>query len=335
MAWRDVLDQCSTVQTVIYRLDDRKMFDSSSNIADELGYFWLKSVCKYDCHRAKRILLEVIAWSTQLRIEKIKTFASSCQRSFFFYACACDSSSGAFISYPRFQHQPSTVNKWFSVSAVGDGQGRKINVINVDQAGKTRKCYTTQHEYRNFPRSLEDLEDYEVFYHGTNHQSAATIMKNIDLSRGKTGRDFSSNDGFYLGKNFDVVLETNWARNRPPNSAVLVYLVRRDELRNQELRSTNLEDNMEEWKEVVRLFRTEQDSGKSQKESRNDKRSIRTIRTTYDFLEGPMSSDKRDFTHPEPIQDSYQLCVRSERCAELFDRSLHSVVFFDKVKSES
>lgn len=312
------------------------MFDSSFTIADELRYFWLKIVCAYDYHRAKRILQAVIAWSTQLRIEKIETFASSCQRSFFFYACACDSSSGAFISYPRFQHQPKIVNKWFSVSAVGDGQGRKINVINVDQAGKTRKCYTTQHEYRNFPRSLEDLEDYQVFYHGTSHQSAVRIMNNIDLARGKEERDFSSGDGFYLGKNFDEALETNWARNRPPNSAVLVYLVRRDELRNQEqLRSTNLEDNIEEWKEMVRLFRTEQDSRKSPKESRNDRRSIRTIKTKYDFVEGPMASRKRDFTHPEPIQDSYQLCVRSERCAELFDRSLHSVVFFEEVKSES
>ena len=217
------------------------------------------------------------------------------------------------------------------MSAFCDGRGRKINVINVDQDGKTRKCYTTQHEYRNFPWSLEDLEDYEVFYHGTSHQSAASIMKSIDLSRGKKERDFSSGDGFYLGNNFDEALETNWARNRPPNSAVLVYLVRRDELRSQELRSMNLEDNMEEWKEVVRLFRKQD----SQTWSRNDRRSIRTIKTTYDFVEGPMASDKRDFTHPEPIQDSYQLCVRSERCAELFDRSLHSVVFYDKVKSES
>ena len=312
------------------------MFDSSFTIADELRYFWLKSVCAYDYHRAKRILQAVIAWSTQLRIEKIETFASSCQRSFFFYACACDSSSGAFISYPRFPYQPKTVNKWFSVPAVGDGRGRKINVINVDRDGKTGKCYTTQNEYRNFPRSLEDLEDYEVFYHGTSHQSALGIMNNIDLVQGKPGRDFSSGDGFYLGKNFDEALKTNWARNRPLNLAVLVYLVPRDELRNQEqLRSTNLEDNIEEWKRIVRLFRTEQDSRKSRAQSKNDRSSIKDIKTNYDFVEGPMASRKQNFRHPEPIQDSYQLCVRSERCAALFDRSLHSVVFFEEVKSES
>ena len=312
------------------------MFDSSFTIADELRYFWLKSVCAYDYHRAKRILQAVIAWSTQLRIEKIETFASSCQRSFFFYACACDSSSGAFISYPRFPYQPKTVNKWFSVPAVGDGRGRKINVINVDRDGKTGKCYTTQNEYRNFPRSLEDLEDYEVFYHGTSHQSALGIMNNIDLVQGKLGRDFSSGDGFYLGKNFNEALETNWARNRALNSAVLVYLVPRDELRNQEqLRSTNLEHNIVDWKEMVRLFRTEQDSRKSRAQSKKDRSSIKTIKTNYDFVEGPMASRKQNFTHPEQIQGSYQLCVRSERCAALFDRSLHSVVFFEEVRSES
>ena len=222
------------------------------------------------------------------------------------------------------------------MSAVGDRQGRKINVINVDRDGKMRKCYTTQDEYRDFPRPLEDLEDYEVFYHGTSHQIAVGIMNKIDLAHGKVERDFSSGDGFYLGKNFDDTLETNWARNRPPNSAVLVYLVRRDELRNQEqLRSTNLEDNIEDWKDIVRLFRTEQDSRKSPKDSRQDRRSIKTIKTKYDFVEGPMARRKRDFTHPEPIHDSYQFCVRSDRCAELFDRSLHSVVFFDEEKSES
>ena len=222
------------------------------------------------------------------------------------------------------------------MSAVGDRQGRKINVINVDRDGKMRKCYTTQDEYRDFPRPLEDLEDYEVFYHGTSHQIAVGIMNKIDLAHGKVERDFSSGDGFYLGKNFDDTLETNWARNRPPNSAVLVYLVRRDELRNQEqLRSTNLEDNIEDWKDIVRLFRTEQDSRKSPKDSRRDRRSIKNIKTKYDFVEGPMARRKRDFTHPEPIHDSYQFCVRSDRCAELFDRSLHSVVFFDEEKSES
>ena len=248
---------------------DRKMSDSSFTTGDELGYFWLKRVCAYDYHRAKRTLQVVIAW-----IEKIKTFAPACHRSFFLCACAYDSSSGAFISYPRFPKEPKTVNKWFSVSAVGDRQGRKINVINVDRDGKMRKCYTTQDEYRDFPRPLEDLEDYEVFYHGTSHQIAVGIMNKIDLAHGKVERDFSSGDGFYLGKNFDDTLETNWARKRPPNSAVLVYLVRRDELKNQELIGMNLEDNVEEWKEVVRIFRADQDSRKSFKESRNDRRSI-------------------------------------------------------------
>ena len=116
-------------------------------------------------HRATRTFQAVLDWLTQRRI---KTFVSTCQRSSFLYTCACDSSSGAFISYPdpRFPFPPKTVlvNKWFSVSAKGDGQGRKINVINVDQDGKTRKCYTIQKQRKNFPWSLEDLEDYEVFW---------------------------------------------------------------------------------------------------------------------------------------------------------------------------
>ena len=294
------------------------MSDLCFTIVDELGYFGLKRVCAYDSHRLTRSLQAVVAWLSQPRIEKIDTFVS--------------------FSYPRFPYQPKTINKWFSVSAVGDGQGGKVYMINVDRDGQMRKSYTTQFEHRNFPWSLEDLEDFEVFYHGTSHNSAVGIINKIDLAKGKLERDFSSGDGFYLGKRFQEALETNWAKNRPPNSAVLVYLVRRDELRNQESFSgMNLTeaDNMEQWKEVVRLFRTEQDHRKSFRESRNDSRSLRTIKSTYNFVEGPMASRKRDFAHPEPIPGSYQFCVRSERCAELFDLSLHSIVFFDEVKSES
>lgn len=50
----------------------------------------------------------------------------------------------------------------------------------------------------------------------------------------------------------------------------------------------------------------------------------------FDFIEGPICSEAHCFSNPYPIDDSYQFCVKSQVCAELFDRSLHSVVFFDQ-----
>lgn len=209
-----------------------------------------------------------------------------------------------------------------------DGKERKINVINVDQDGKTRKCYTTQNQFKNFPWSLEDLEGFEVFYHGTKHEAAKNIMTDaIDLAQGKLERDFSSGNGFYLGKNFDEALGAKFAINRPPTSAVVVFLVKKDNLRGptSDMKGLTLEDD-KEWKKVVRLFRTEQD-GKPVKEIANDEKSREAIGKN-DFIEGPMASDKGNWKHPEAIDWSYQLCVRSQKCADLFDQSLHSVLFF-------
>lgn len=301
------------------------MSDLSIIIVEELKCFWLKTVCGCDFHRVTWTFQAVQDWLTQPRIQ---TFVSACQRSSFLYAYTCDSSSGAFVSYPRFPYQPRTVNKWFSVPVKSDGKERKINVINVDQDGKTRKCYTTQNQCKNFPWSLEDLEGFEVFYHGTKHEAAKNIMTDaIDLVAGKLERDFSSGNGFYLGKNFDDALGTKFASNRPPTSAVLVFLVKKDNLRGPKLnmKGLTLEDD-KEWKKVVKLFRTEQDR-KPVKEIANDEKSREAIGKN-DFIEGPMASDKGNFEHPEAIDWSYQLCVRSQKCADLFDQSLHSVLFF-------
>ena len=47
------------------------------------------------------------------------------------------------------------------------------------------------------------------------------------------------------------------------------------------------------------------------------------------FIEGPMAGEGQNFQRPIPNEGSYQLCIRNKDCAELFDQSLHSVVFFE------
>lgn len=79
-----------------------------------------------------------------------------------------------------------------------------------------------------------------------------------------------------------------------------MFLVKKDNLRGS--KGLILECDNAQWKEVVRLFLTEQYCQKRPKEYKNDENS-RKAKRKYDFTEGPMASDKGDFKHPEAIEN--------------------------------
>ena len=103
---------------------------------------------------------------------------------------------------------------------------------------------------------------------------------------------------------------------------MLVFRVAKKELRRDNNESgLDLQDlrNPEKkrvWENVVQQFR----SGKACLDF------IRDVNERYQFIEGPMASPPS----LEPIEGSYQLCVRKKDCVQLFNRYLHSVVFFDQ-----
>ena len=74
-----------------------------------------------------------------------------------------------------------------------------------------------------------------------------------------------------------------------------------------------------EWKELVKIFLSKKPS----------KKYLRAIRG-YDFIEGTMAAKGGyDFPgFPKPKSDPYQLCVRTDSCVSLFDRSLCAVIYF-------
>ena len=43
-----------------------------------------------------------------------------------------------------------------------------------------------------------------------------------------------------------------------------------------------------------------------------------------------ITGEKKSSTNPTPIGGSYQLCVRHSDCANLFDLSIYSVIFFER-----
>ena len=195
---------------------------------------------------------------------------------------------------------------------------RAVNVIYVNRTGRSNRIYATQYGVDNFPDSLRDANS-EIFFHGTNQSNAEKITKDgIDVEIGEGNKDFSDGGGFYLGRDLNDVLGMRWARGRRPCSAVLVFKVARAELRDKRNGLYLNDESVPRWEEVVRNFRR----------GLRD-RSLRRRLEPYDFLEGAISGEGQSYNNPVPNPGSYQLCVRTDVCAHLFNRSLHSAMFFE------
>jgi len=233
-------------------------------------------------------------------------------------------SASIFTNCGRFPYQEETVNHWFTVFTEGVQRDKEVHIMNVDKDGQTKECYRAQDSVDSFPWSPEDDDFEEVFYHGTSHDGAEDIIKyGINVKNGRGKKDFSSGDGFYLGKNFDEACKYPKRRGYL-TSAVLVFRVNKVELRGKD-NDNGLDltkpEKKKEWQEVVSQFR----SGKPDKEFRKD------LNRNYQFIEGPMASTSCKnprLEYPKQKDGTYQLCVRNDDCALLFDRSLHSIVFF-------
>lgn len=229
------------------------------------------------------------------------------------------------IQCTPFPFQSEKRNEWFFPRLTRRRRQavQVINVTRIKEGGKPRRgeSYLSLHGFHNF-QSLSG-DGYELFFHGTSHMSAADIVNHgIDLNRGGRKKDFNDGGGFYLCNDFIEASSETWAGNRPRCSAVLVFQVLSNELRPGPGpgRGLNLQgaNERERWKEVVRRFRRGLPS-----------RPFLEELGSVHFIEGPMAGEGQNFQRPIPNEGSYQLCIRNKDCAELFDQSLHSVVFFE------
>lgn len=293
------------------------VFDSSVlslNVAGKSWVEWQKKLHPSYCRQTAQSLLETLEWLRQLTTETLVTFRLPSQVGFLL-KCLVLHGENMFSKCNRFPYQPSTVSKWFTISSA-DPKVRKqpVKVINVNPDGMTQRCYTTQNGDENF---LFKNKDYEVLFHGTSHDHARNIFDGgIKLTKGGKRKDFSDGEGFYLANEFDEALKNKWASNRPSVSAVLVYRVHRADLRERR-QALDLRKDEEQWRSVIRAFR----SGTATEQ----------FLKQYEFIEGPMSSisgENQSLSNPIFHDATYQLCVKHDNCAELFDRGLHSAVFF-------
>ena len=230
------------------------------------------------------------------------------------------------LEFNGFPYQGSKTNEWFVQEFRSEDQKEQklVNVINVNQEGRRMNSYRTQGQAENFPDCLL-ADNYEVFFHGTNHRSAQDIIeRGIDLTKGKEAQDFSDGDGYYVGASFDEAF--GWARSNTSHGegqAVLIYRVHKEQLRGENNdNGLNLREDKQEWLQVVREYRHYPPDKKPNRKLRKD------FKKRYGFIEGPRASVSRRNPSPSEDIDTYQLCVRNDNCAQLFNNSLHSAVFF-------
>ena len=283
--------------------------------AGYLWSFWLKEEHRSDCQLTGETLLTILGLLTGPRIENLVTcealslLSSSLNRlrsSEIINKCA-----------PLLFGEKRTDNKWFSLPPAGERK-QAVNVIYVNGKGRRDRIYATQYGVDNFPYSLRNA-NCEIFFHGTKQNSAEKITnEGIDVEIGEEKKDFSDGGGFYLARDLNDVLGVRLARVRRPCCAVLVFKVEKTKLRDERNGLFLSGESVPKWEEVVRNFRLG-----------SHDRSLRKQLKPYDFLEGAISGEGQSYNNPVPNPGSYQLCVRTDVCAHLFNRSLHSAMFFE------
>lgn len=254
------------------------------------------------------------------------SFHSNC----FWFSCL--------LGYSRFPYQEDRTNAWFVQRFRSkDGREQRVNVMNVNQEGIRTYSYCTNGQARNLPgHSLSD-DQFDVFFHGTSHKNAQNIIENgINLKKARKGKpqDLSDGDGYYLCDSFDVAYD--WGRRKFPGpgegQAVLMYRVNKILLRGEDKNNgLDLRNDETKWLEVVREYRKPYCSNPKKRGSKPDidKALRKELKNDYQFIEGPITSDpERNPSAAEFYSETYQLCIRQDNCAQLFNNSLHSVVFF-------
>lgn len=221
----------------------------------------------------------------------------------------------------RFPFENNKTNEWFKFSNVelnsyDEHCHCQVNIMNVVTKETEASLATT----RSLLRKFED-EQHTLLFHGTDHESAIDILdgRGIHLCSGRQNRDFSSGKGFYLTKNVNDAL--NWASSKTAKPAILVFRVNRAFLNSKTRKLTLNQQDMENWREIVTLFRSGKQSAKT-----------KLILREYDLIEGPLATVRRGTSNGElvfePKPSSYQMCLISDEFAESFQQNLHSILFY-------
>lgn len=219
----------------------------------------------------------------------------------------------------RFPHHENVVNEWFYHPSDTKNRNQKVKEINVEKEAGTSWDDDNLFSMAKL-NELKLCEDdtFEIFYHGTHHGFVQSIIDGINLDKGKRGNEFSDGGGFYVTKSLSE--GNKWADDKSGggSSAVLVFRVNKVKLRdNENIQGLDLmgNDKREEWQNLVKICLS------------SDER-YPDIVEGYGFIEGPLVGNIDSEDNPIPMNGSHQLCILTDDCVPLFNRSLCAVVYF-------
>ncbi|KAH9488063.1 hypothetical protein Btru_065439 [Bulinus truncatus] len=241
----------------------------------------------------------------------------------------------AFLYHPLLQDAPrypcslNVTNAWFQESIPTDEREEpdgddsasfKINMINIEKMDKASSSLVD-----NFLKETSEKDnDTMLFYHGTTHASAISILTSgIILQKGKPGQDFSSGDGFYLSEKFENA--QNWSRTaRGEHHAVVVFKVTKDLLDAHKHNGLDVCADKDQWEEIVRLCRKQY----------SDTKAKRRLLKDLSFIRGPICLNPKEVVHNGSAKgfgrDDVQLCLRDENYAIEFGslKNICCVIFY-------
>ena len=221
----------------------------------------------------------------------------------------------------EFPFKCDSTNSWF-----------QLPVTNCEEAESTRDpcdvkimnfvantSHASKDIHSQLDGSLSQSDGVTVLYHGTDYKSAVAILfRGIYLRAGRHKRDFSCGSGFYLTKNLDEAV--NWALATTAKPAILVFQVEKKDL--DSAKRLNLTNYEERWCKIVTSFRSGRRTA-----------ATKEIESTYDLIEGPQATMIYDEESRELYwkqkPSSYQICLISDDFAEIFEKSLHSILFLE------
>lgn len=187
-----------------------------------------------------------------------------------------------------------------------------MNLDRVDDSGELYKQYVSKH--------IDDLRDGNsvILFHGTDDCSAIDILnRGIDTNLGMPKQDFSDGFGFYL--NNDYKYSETWSFSQTRKPAVLVFKVPKTFLDKSSSLDLSEEDKRSEWLQTVTEYR----SGRPSRKLRNKLK-------TYDIIKGPISQPSDDESKSfEPRENSHQICITNEDCADEIREFLSTVIFYE------
>ena len=232
-----------------------------------------------------------------------------------------------FLCYecPHYPFHGETIDEWKEVDAFYEDSDddnilyvtHRVPIINTTVENTLTLCK----DGMQFPPHEAQPN---LWYHGTDHRSAAVILNNgIRLEYGSTDQDFSDSCGFYLSPYYEYALE--WAQGKGMPAAVIMFDIDPNSLGFQEM---NLSKSEQDWVKIVKFNRNK--GGKCPRPRRDLRREFEQC----DFIKGPMSyseiKHKDDEWEPKVLGRGDQICIVSRKMAEAFTKNVCAAVFINR-----